>query len=337
MKEKEKLPFDPGAYKGKKVLITGGLGFIGSNLAYRLVELGADITLVDSMIPEYGGNLYNIHGLEDKLKVNFSDIRDKTSMDYLVKGQDYIFNLAGTLSHVDSMKDPFTDLEINCKSQLSLLESCRLYNPHTKILFAGTRGQYGRAEYLPVNEKHPLNPTDVNGINNLAGEHYHILYYKVHGIRATSLRLTNTYGPRHQMKHPRQGIINWFIRSLIDGEEVKIYGDGKQVRDINYVDDVVSAMLIAMVNPKSDGEVYNIGGIPLSLVDLVKKMIEVYGKGKYRLISYPAEAKIIEIGDYIADWSKFKYEFGWEPKVTMEHGLDRTFKYCAAHRAHYWK
>lgn len=336
MKEKVKLLFDPEAYKGKKVLITGGMGFIGSNLAYRLVEFGADVLLVDSMIPEYGGNLFNINGLEKRLKVNFSDIRDKTSMDYLVKGQDYIFNLAGTLSHVDSMKDPFTDLEINCRSQLSLLESCRLYNRDTKILFAGTRGQYGRAEYLPVNEKHPLNPTDVNGINNLAGELYHILYCRVHGIRATSLRLTNTYGPRHQMKHPRQGIINWFIRSLIDGQEVKIYGDGKQVRDINYVDDVVGAMLIAMSSPKSDGEVYNIGGTPMNLVDLVKKMIDVHGKGKYKLVSYPQDAKVIEIGDYIADWSKFKVEFGWSPVTTLEIGLDNTFKYYKSNKSNYW-
>lgn len=336
MKEKEKSSFDEKAYKGKKVLITGGLGFIGSNLAYRLVELDADVLLVDSMIPDYGGNLFNIHGLENKIRINFSDIRDKTSMDYLVKGQDYIFNLAGTLSHIDSMKDPFTDLEINCKSQLSLLESCRQYNPSAKILFAGTRGQYGRAEYLPVDEKHPLNPCDVNGINNLAGEHYHILYCNIYGIRATSLRLTNTYGPRHQMKHHRQGIINWFIRGLIEGQEIKIFGDGKQVRDINYVDDVVNAMLIAMVSPKSDGQVYNIGGIPVNLKDLVERMISVYGKGKYRLVQYPAESRSIEIGDYVADWSKFKNEFGWEPAISIADGLKKTIDYYEKFHKHYW-
>jgi UDP-glucose 4-epimerase len=225
------------AFNGKKVMITGGLGFIGSTLAYRLVEYGAKVVLVDSLIPEYGGNLFNIHGLENKLTVNISDVRDQSSMDNLVQGQDYIFNLAGTLSHTDSMKDPFTDLQINCVAQLSILESCRKYNPQVKILFAGTRGQYGKADYLPVDEKHLMHPTDVNGINNMAGEWYHILYNNVYGIRACSLRLTNTFGPRHQMKHHRQGIINWFVRQLIEGQKIKIFGTGTQIRDTNFVDD----------------------------------------------------------------------------------------------------
>ncbi len=317
-------------------MITGGLGFIGSTMASRLVDLGADVMIVDSLIPGYGGNHFNIEGIEDRVKVNFSDIRDKMSMDHLVEGKDFIFNLAGTLSHIDSMADPFTDLEINCKSQLSLLESCRQYDPTVKILFAGTRGQYGRAERLPVDEKHRMNPTDVNGINNLAGELYHLLYNNVYGIRATSLRLTNTYGPRHQMRHHKQGIINWFIRKLIDGEEIEIFGDGAQVRDINYVDDVVEAMLIAMADERANGEAFNIGGTPLGLTALAEKMIAVYGRGRYRLIPYPPESKKIEIGDYVADWSKFKGMCGWEPKVSMDEGLKRTFDYYTRHKMHYW-
>jgi UDP-glucose 4-epimerase len=323
-------------YQGKKVLVTGGLGFIGSTLSYRLVDMGAKVTIVDSLIPEYGGNLFNIHGIEDKVKVNVSDVRDRSSMDYLVQGQDYIFNLAGTLSHTDSMKDPFTDLEINCVAQLSILESCRKNNSGVKILFAGTRGQYGKADYLPVDEKHLMHPTDVNGINNIAGEWYHILYNNVYGIQSCSLRLTNTFGPRHQMKHHRQGIINWFVRQIIDGAKVRIYGDGQQIRDTNYVDDVVEALLLAMASEKTNGEVYNIGGFPINLKDIVEKMIAVHGKGEYELVPFPNESKQIEIGDYVADYSKFKNATGWTPENDVESGLKKTFEYYINNKEHYW-
>ncbi|MDO8674020.1 MAG: GDP-mannose 4,6-dehydratase, partial [Dehalococcoidia bacterium] len=268
---------------------------------------------------------------------NVSDVRDQYAMNYLVQGKDYIFNLAGTLSHVDSMRDPFTDLEINCRSQLSILESCRLHNPEVKILFAGTRGQYGRADYLPVDEKHPMHPTDVNGINNMAGEWYHILYNNVYGIRATSLRLSNTYGPRHQMKHPRQGIINWFVRLVVDEEPINIFGDGEQIRDTNYVDDVVEAFLLAAVSEKADGEVFNLGGYPAGLVEIVDTLIDLYGGGSYALAPFPPNSKAIEIGDYVADWRKIKDILGWEPKVSMRDGLKRTIEYYVEHRAHYWK
>lgn len=323
-------------FKGKNILITGGLGFIGSTLAYRLVDFCANVTIVDSLIPEYGGNMFNIHGIEDKVKINISDVRDRASMNYLVQGQDYIFNLAGTLSHIDSMKDPFTDLEINCVAQLSILESCRKYNPKVKIVFAGTRGQYGKADYLPVDEKHLMHPTDVNGINNMSGEWYHILYNNVYGIRACSLRMTNTFGPRHQMKHHRQGIINWFIRQIMDGTKIKIYGDGKQIRDTNYVDDVVDALLLAMSSEKTNGEVYNLGGFPINLKDMVEKMIEIYGKGEYELIPFPEGIKAIEIGDYIADYSKFKKAEGWNPKINIDEGLKRTFEYYDKYKQYYW-
>jgi len=323
-------------FKDKKILITGGLGFIGSTLAHRLVKMGADIYLIDSLIPEYGGNNFNIDGIEDKVKVNIADVRDKHSMDYLVKGKDVIFNLAGTLSHIDSMKDPFTDLEINCRSQLSILESCRKNNKDVKIVFAGTRGQYGKANYLPVDEKHPMHPTDVNGINNVAGESYHILYNNIYGIKAVSLRLTNTYGPRHQMKHHKQGIINWFIRQLIDCQTVKLYGDGKQIRDINYVDDVIEALLLVACNEETNGEVFNLGGIPKNLIDLVKIMISVYGKGNYELIPFKEDLKRIEIGDYIANYEKVKNIVGWQPKISLEEGLRSSFDYYEKYKKHYW-
>lgn len=323
-------------YADKHVLITGGLGFIGSTLAYRLVALNARVTIVDSLVPEYGGNLFNIYGIEEKVKVNISDVRDISSMNYLVQGQDFLFNLAGTLSHTDSMKDPFTDLNINCVAQLSILEACRKHNPRVKILFAGTRGQYGKAAYLPVDEKHLMRPTDVNGINNMAGEMYHILYNNAYGIRACSLRLTNTFGPRHQMKHHRQGIINWFIRQIMDGQKVKIFGDGKQIRDTNFVDDVVEALLIAMASEQTNGEVYNIGATPINLKDMVDEMIRVHGAGSYEIIPFPPESKAIEIGDYIADYSKFSQATGWKPSFSLSDGLKKTFEYYEQNKKHYW-
>lgn len=323
-------------FRNKNILITGGLGFIGSTLAHRLVKMEANICLVDSLIPEYGGNNFNIHGIEDKVNVNIADVRDKHSMDYLVKDRDIIFNLAGTLSHIDSMTDPFTDLEINCRSQLSLLESCRKNNRDVKIIFAGTRGQYGKADRLPVDEKHLMHPTDVNGINNIAGEAYHILYNNIYGIRAVSLRLTNTYGPRHQMRHHKQGIINWFIRQLIDGQTIKIYGDGNQIRDINYVDDVVEALLLVADSEKTNGEVFNLGGVPKNLKDLVEIMISVYNRGSYELVSFKEDLKKIEIGDYVADYGKITKTVGWQPKVSLEEGLRLSFDFYEKHKAYYW-
>lgn len=324
------------AFRDSEVLVTGGLGFIGSTLAYKLVSLGAKVMLVDSLIPQYGGNIHNISGIENKITLNIADVRDEHSMDYLIQGKDYMFNLAGTLSHIDSMTDPYTDLDINCRAQLSILESCRKFNTKVKIVFSGTRGQYGKAEYLPVDEKHPQKPTDVNGINNMAGEWYHILYNNSYDICATSLRLTNTFGPRHQMKHHKQGIINWFIRLLIDGQQIKLYGDGKQIRDTNYVDDVVEALLLAAASKETCGEIYNLGGTPINLLDLVKKMIEINGSGSYALIPFPSESKKIEIGDYIADHSKIKKTLGWEPKVSIEEGIKKTLDFYRQNKKFYW-
>lgn len=324
-------------FNNKKVLITGGLGFIGSTLAHRLVQFGAEVLLVDSLLPDYGGNLFNVEDIKDKVKIAIADVRDESGMHDLVKGQDFMFNLAGTLSHIDSMIDPYTDLEINCRSQLTILEACRKNNPDLKIVFSGTRGQYGKAQYLPVDEKHPMCPTDVNGINNMAGEWYHILYNNVYGIRATSLRLTNTFGPRHQMKHAKQGFLNWFVRMAIEGKEVPIYGDGAQKRDFNYVDDVVDALVLASATDKTNGEVYNIGsGMPISVLDTLKAIIKIAGKGSYKLIAFPEDKKKIEIGDYYADYSKFSDATGWKPKTDFEDGLKKTIEYYEKYKKHYW-
>lgn len=326
------------AYRGKNILITGGLGFIGSNLAIRLVDLKANVSIVDSLIPQYGGNWFNIEPVKDKVRVNISDVRDRYSMEYLVQGQDIIFNLAGTLSHIDSMKDPFTDLEINCVSQLSILEACRKNNPKVRIIWAGTRNQYGRAKYLPVNEEHPMEPTDVNGINNIAGEWYHLLYNNVYGLKACSLRMTNAFGPRHQMKHPRQGVLNWFLRQIIDKEKIQLWGTGEQIRDVNYVDDVVEALLLvgASNSKKVWGQAFNLGGTPVSLKEFVEKAIKIATRGKYKVIPYPPDKEPIEVGDYIADWSKINKTLGWAPKVSLEEGIKRTLQYYRKYKRHYW-
>ena len=326
------------AFEDKNVLITGGLGFIGSNLAHRLVPLGAHITLVDSLIPDYGGNMFNIEGIEKDVRVNIADVRDEHSMNYLVRNQHYLFNLAGQVSHLDSMIDPYTDLEINCRSQLSILEACRKNNRAVKIVYSGTRQIYGKPDYLPVDEKHPLHPTDVNGINQMAGEWYHILYNNVYGIRATSLRLTNTYGPRQLMKHNKQGFIPWFIRQILDGEEVKLFGDGKQLRDMNYVDDVVDALLLAAAKEASNGEICNLASDdPISLLDFVKLLIELNGGGSYAIVPFPEERKRIDIGDFYGDYSKIKHGLGWEPKTPLREGLSRTLAYYKEFKSAYWE
>jgi len=323
--------------KDKQVLITGGLGFIGSNLAHRLVDIGADVMLVDSLIPDYGGNLFNIHGLEGRVKINVADVRDESSMNYLVKGQDIIFNLAGQVSHIDSMLDPFTDLEINCRSQLSLLEACRNNNPEVKLVYASTRQLYGVPDALPVNENHLLHPTDVNGINMMAGEWYHILYNNVYDIRSTSLRLTNTYGPRMLMKHNRQGFVPWFIRLAVDDQEISIFGDGKQRRDMTYVDDVVEAFLLAACMEEANGEVFNLGGLEIvNLMEFTELLIEAAGSGRYKIVPFPEERKRIDIGDYYADYSKINRVLGWEPKVSLREGLSKTVEYYRKYKQYYW-
>ena len=327
-----------GHFEGKQVLITGGLGFIGSNLAHRLVELGAKVLIVDSLVPQYGGNLFNVHGIEDQIRVNIADVRDRSSMDYLVQGQDYLFNLAGQVSHMDSMKDPFTDLEINCRSQLSILESCRYNNPDVKVIFASTRQIYGVPDYLPVDERHLVHPTDVNGINKMAGEWYHIVYNNVYGVKATSLRLTNTFGPRMRVCDARQTFMGLWFRLLIEGKELAVYGDGRQVRDFNYVDDVVEALLQVAVDEEANGQVYNLGGDePINLLHLAQLMVEVAGKGSYQLVPWPANRKRIDIGDYYGDYRKIRSKLGWRPHVSLEEGVRRTFHFYKDHREHYWE
>jgi UDP-glucose 4-epimerase len=323
-------------YRGRRVMVTGGLGFIGSNLARRLVDLGADVLLVDSLIPEYGGNLFNIRGVEDRVRVNVADVRQASTMNYLVQDRDVIFNLAGQVSHIDSMRDPHTDLEINCRSQLTILEACRRHNPGTKVVYASTRQIYGRADHLPVTERHLVRPTDVNGINKAAGEYYHIVYNNVFGVRATSLRLTNVYGPRQLIKHNRQGFIAWFIRLVLEDQEIQVYGDGSQVRDFVYVDDAVDAFLRAGASDAVNGEAFNVGGDEhIAHRDLVTLLVELSGSGRYRFVEWPPEKKAIDIGSFYADSSRFKSRTGWLPQVTLREGFGKTLDYYRQHLARY--
>jgi UDP-glucose 4-epimerase len=325
-----------GFYQGRQVLITGGLGFIGSNLARLLVALGARVLVIDSLIPDYGGNLFNIDGFASGLRVNIADIRQQSTMNYLVRGHDVIFNLAGQVSHIDSMQDPYTDLEINCRAQLSLLEACRHNNPSVKVVFAGTRQIYGRADFLPVTEAHLVRPTDVNGINKAAGEYYHMMYNNVFGVRTVSLRLTNVYGPRQLIKHNRQGFIGWFIRQAIEDREIHIYGDGGQLRDFVFVDDAADAFLRAGASDACNGQVFNVGGQEaISLRELVELLISVAGTGRYRLIAWPADKKAIDIGDFHADSSLIARTLGWRPTTPLRDGLGQTIEFYRAHLPHY--
>lgn len=313
---------------GKKVLISGGLGFIGSNLAARLVGDGAQVTIIDSMIPEYGGNMRNIHEISDKITVNFSDVRDPFSINQLISEQDYLFNLAGQTSHLDSMEEPFTDLDINAKAQLSILEACRKHNPDIRIIFASTRQIYGKPKYLPVDEKHPCHPVDVNGINKMAGEWYHILYHDVYGIPTSVLRLTNTYGPRMRIKDARQTFLGIWIRNLLEKKPIQVYGNGLQRRDYNYIDDVVDALLIAATRPEARGKIYNLGAPePLSLEDTARLMCKLNDGASYEKIPFPEERKAIDVGDFVCDYKAFQSTFDWNPKVNFQEGISKSIDY----------
>lgn len=324
-------------YNGRKVLITGGLGFLGSNLAHALVDLGAQVLLVDPLLPLYGGNRYNIAPIADRVAVNIADIRDAAAMDELVRGQEVIFHIGNQTSHVDSMTDPFLDIDINCRGNMVLLEALRHHNRDAKIVYAGTRAQYGRLDYVPVDEQHPSNPVDIYGANKHAAEQYMFIYGRAYGMRATSLRINNTYGPRHQMKHGKYGILNWFIRLAMDSKTIQVYGDGQQLRDYNYVDDVTDAFLRVGATEKTDGQAYNLGSNEhIHFIDLVKMVLAAAESGGLEQIEWPEERKVIESGDYAANTAKIEADTGWQSTVKLREGLARTVAFYREHQQHYW-
>ncbi len=328
---------DESGLKGKRVLVTGGLGFIGSNLSIRLVESGAILTIVDNMIPRLGGNLFNVKGIANRIHINFSDVRDEHSMDYLVKGQEIIFHLAGQVNHVDSIRNPIQDLDINCRGTLVLLESCRKHNREAKIVFAGTRGEYGASVKLPVAEDHPTNPKGIYAVTNLSAEKMVLVYHDVHQIHGVCLRITNTYGPRHQMAHDEYGVVNWFIRKAIDDETIPVFGDGRILRDFLFVDDAVDCFIEVAQCPQAYGEVFNVGtGVPFSFIDLAKRLVGIAGTGKVSFTEFTRERKEVEPGDYYTDISKVRRIVGWEPRTDLDEGLRRTIEFYRKHKKEYW-
>jgi UDP-glucose 4-epimerase len=325
------------SFRGKKAVITGGLGFIGSNLAHKLISLGAHVRIIDSALPDTGANRFNLQGIAASVELQNADLRNADVIPGMIIGQDYLFNLAGLVSHVNSMQSPQTDLEVNAACQLSIVEACRKNNPSIKIVYAGTRQIYGRSRYLPVDENHPIVPMDYNGVTKRAGEMYHLVAQRVYGLHTTSLRMTNTYGPRMHCKDGRLTFLGDWIRRLFAGQLLEIYGTGEQVRDMNYVDDVVDALLLSVSSDKSSGQVYNLGSLePIRLLDLAQLMIEIFGSGNYALHPFPPERLRIDIGNYQGDYSKIRAELGWQPKTSLREGLARTFEYYRQHQEHYW-
>jgi UDP-glucose 4-epimerase len=325
------------AYRGARVLITGGLGFIGSTLALRLVEGGAEVTLVDAMIPEYGGNLFNIQPVQDRVAVHFGDICDRHAMDWVVRAHDYVFHLAGQVSHVMSLSDPYPDIEYNITGTVVLMEALRRFNPRARLIFTGTRGQYGPAVRLPVSEDAPTNPKGIYEISNLTAEKIIQVYNDIHGIHAVLLRLTNVYGPRAQMKHSQYGVVNWFVRLALDDECIQVFGDGRLKRDFLYVDDCVEALLLCALRDEARGEVINVGlDRPTTFLELVQTLIRVAGQGRWQFAPYTPERQAQEPGDFYSDISKIRRLVGWQPRVMLEEGLRRTVDYYRACRDHYW-
>jgi UDP-glucose 4-epimerase len=327
-----------GQWRGKRVLIAGGLGFIGSNLAHRLVRAGAIVSLIDCLRPEYGGNHFNIAEVRNEVSVHLVDLRETSTVCSLVRHQDILFNLAGQTSHLDSMRDPQADLEMNCRAQLSLLEACRQENPDVRIVFASTRQIYGVPQYLPVDEKHPLVPVDVNGANKLAGENYHLVYGRAYDMHVSVLRLTNTYGPRMRVKDERQTFLGIWLRQLIEGLPIRVFGDGRQIRDFNFVEDVETALLLAADNPGAAGGIFNLGSSdPVSLSELAQLLVEINGGGAIEQIEFPLERKAIDIGSYRSDYRLISEALGWQPRVSLREGLGRTLAFYQQHHEHYWE
>lgn len=320
------------------MLITGGLGFIGSNLARRLVEIGGvNVFIVDALLSGHGGNPHNIHDIRDKVAVYRADLSSEGVVNQLVVDMDYVFNLAGSVSHLDSMLDPLMDMDLNCTGQIRLLEACRHFNPSAKIVFTSTRQVYGKPMYLPVDETHPISPLDINGIHKRAGELYHLLYHRVYEMPAVCLRLTNTYGPRQLVQHDRQGFIAWFIRQAMDGGVIQIFGDGNQKRDLVYVDDAVDALLLAGLSKEAEGQIFNLGGDdPISLAVLAAELIRLTGRGTIEMKPFPAERKLIDVGSFYASYKKIESALGWRPKTPLAEGLRQTLEFYSNNREEYW-
>ncbi|WP_421121244.1 NAD-dependent epimerase/dehydratase family protein [Aquihabitans daechungensis] len=325
-------------YAGRTVLVTGGLGFVGSHLAERLVGLGAVVTIIDASVPGLGANPFNVASFASQAEVVAADLRNRDAITPAVRGQECIFNLAGQISHIDSMTDPRSDLALNCDAHLSLLEAVRETAPEATIVLGSTRQVYGRAERLPVDESHPVRPIDINGVHMHASEQYHLLHGRALGAPCVVLRFTNTYGPRQLMRHQRQGFIPVFVRNAIEDRPIQLYGGGRQIRDATHVDDVVDALLLAGAGAGSVSEhVFNLGGLePFALRDLATLLVGITGRGEVVEVDWPADLRSIDIGDFTSDWSRIQDQLGWEPRRDLEDGIAEMVKFYVDHGHHYW-
>ena len=323
--------------RGKRVLVTGGLGMIGSTIAIKLVECGADVTVVDACIEPYGANLFNLEPVRASVRVNINDIRDREAMKCLVRDQDIVFNLAGQVSHNDSMDDPHLDADINYIGHLSVLECVRRCNPDAVVLHAGSRLQYGRIQSTPVSEDHPLRPRTPYALNKTAAESLYRFFYEIHGVRTVMLRIANPYGPRSQMKHSKYSMVNWFVRQAMEGETITVFGDGRQIRDYILVDDVAEAFIRGSVTPSCFGEVFNVGsGEGTPFVEMAGAVVETVGRGRIEHVPWPADYVNVETGDYVADTGKLNRATGWQAAVGLRDGIARTVEYYRQHRNEYW-
>jgi UDP-glucose 4-epimerase len=324
-------------FRDRRVLITGGLGFIGSNLALRLANLGARVTLLDAMLDDHGGNLFNIRDVKERVAINFSDIRDESSLKFLIRGTDFVFHLAGQNDHVLSLTNPFLDIDINIKGTANLLEACRRHNPQVRLIYSGTRGEYGPAMMLPVNEDQAVHPRGIYELSSLTAQQLFQIYHDNHGVRSVTLRLTNTFGERAQMRHDRFGVANWFIRQALDGQTIRVFGDGSYLRDFVYVGDVVEAMLLCAVTEEAYGEVLNVGNNrAYSFRELAETIVREVDGSRWELAPFSPERGALEPGDFCSDIRKIRRIVGWSPRVCLEEGVRRTVAYYREHREHYW-
>ncbi len=310
---------------------------IGSTLARALAHAGARVTICDAFIEPYGANSFNIDDVREYIALNIADIRDREAMKILVRDVDIIFNLAGQVSHNDSIENPFLDADINYIGHLNVLECVRKYNPKAKILFSGSRLQFGKIKSLPVDEGHPLDPETPYAFNKTAAEAMYRYYYRQHDIRTVVFRIANPYGNRCQMKHSKYGLVNFFLRQAMQGKDITIYGDGKQVRDYVFVDDLVEAFVLAASNEKADGEVFNVGsGMGTRMVDMAQMIVDVVQRGKILHVPWPESYVNVETGDYITDISKMVKVLGWQPKVALREGIQKTYEFYQNHGKHYF-
>jgi UDP-glucose 4-epimerase len=313
------------SWRDKKVLITGGLGFIGSNLAIRLVREGAAVALADAEIAGYGANPANIREVRGDVEMHISDVRDEGAMNRLVEGRDTVFHLAAQVSHVMSLSNPYPDIDINIKGTAVVLEACRKKNPAATVVRSGTRGQYGPAVKLPVTEDAPSDPRGLYEISQLSAEMICRAYTRIHRVRTVPLRLTNVYGPRSQMKHSQFGVVNWFVRLALEGRPIPIFGTGKLLRDFLYVDDCVDALLRAAEEPQAVGEILNVGNDqPSTFLEVAELLCELVPGGSIEFTEFSPERRAQEPGDFVSDITKIRHILGWEPKVGLKEGLSRT-------------